>query len=833
MKKLFILTMFFMVFLIGSVGAITWDPISCWQLNDNLATTNVIDAIGSNDGTANKNTNLLSTTGIIDEAFEFDGAADYFSTADAPFDWGDGDDFTLGAWYKNTSAMQNGNIFHKYSGKGYYLSIKNAAGYVDFTSWNATTAYVLDSTAPIPYGAWNLIVAVRNGTSMSLYINGALNDTKVQGQGDVTGTSDLYVGRASHAASSYLKDDLDETFVFDRALSATDISDIWDGGTGESCGLVDFPPVVTLLSPPDAEVFLGEAIQTITFNGSATDDQTLDNISIFGNWNGGWHLNATNASVFNNTETKFSNLLPSGTYIWNYYACDNASQCSYAATNRTFTIATFIDNGVTFNATTLETDTESFFLNITTNGTAPTNGKLIYNGTSYTATITNIAGNVYNISRTIDIPTTAENKSFLFNFTLGSEINTGLYNQTVNLTNFTNVVSGVPFINVSFKNETLAQEAVTATISSDWYYWLGSGDVIKTLSFTDAGENAYYTFLLAGVNRTLHTNTTISYTNSISQQRTYTDAALDLTNTTTDLTLFLLPTSEGIFVTFQVINIAQQPLSGVFSNVSLSGSLIASGTTDDAGSITYFLDPDTSYTFYFEKSGFNTQITTFAPSQTTYTITLSQAGGDVIEDYTQGINYSISPGQVSLTNDTLTFFNFSLNSSFWTVNTFGFNLTNQDGIIVNASDASTSGGTVFVYHNVSNDTSLTMNYFWNITGNFTRGSFTWVVFDGTGTGFGLTTFFTRVTTYLSEGIFGLNTNSMVILIYLIIFISVGIMSLKFGIRSPATIVMVLFGLSFLFEVHLELIPSVGGVPLLTTILGIVVVIALIREYLKI
>ena len=49
----------------------------------------------------------------------------------------------------------------------------------------------------------------------------------------------------------------------------------------------------------------------------------------------------------------------------------------------------------TFNASSFETESETFYINITTNGTAPTNGKLIYNGTSYSATITNKIGRAH------------------------------------------------------------------------------------------------------------------------------------------------------------------------------------------------------------------------------------------------------------------------------------------------------------------------------------------------------------------------------------------------------------------------------------------------------
>jgi hypothetical protein len=42
----------------------------------------------------------------------------------------------------------------------------------------------------------------------------------------------------------------------------------------------------------------------------------------------------------NNTIVSFSKNISAGIYVWNCYACDNASQCSFVASNRTFTIDT-------------------------------------------------------------------------------------------------------------------------------------------------------------------------------------------------------------------------------------------------------------------------------------------------------------------------------------------------------------------------------------------------------------------------------------------------------------------------------------------------------------
>ena len=125
-----------------------------------------------------------------------------------------------------------------------------------------------------------------------------------------------------------------------------------------------------------------------------------------------------------------------------------------------------------------------------------------------------------------------------------------------------------------------------------------------------------------------------------------------------------------------------------------------------------------------------------------------------------------------------------------------------------------------------------MTFFWTIDGNVSIGSTFWTVFDSSGTGFGLTTFFTHLSSYLDTEMFGLNANSMVILVYIVIFIIVGIMSFKYGITSPGTISVMIFGLVFLFEAHLGWIAPISGVPVLTILFALVSIALIMREGLK-
>ncbi len=113
--------------------------------------------------------------------------------------------------------------------------------------------------------------------------------------------------------------------------------------------VIDQPPTVTLNEPGPGNISKNT---TITFNCSATDQEQLVNISLYGNWSG-WHNNETKPLTGTDNSTTFTKTLTDNvSYLWNCYACDNASKCSFASSNRSFLVDTsldFVDPNVTLN----------------------------------------------------------------------------------------------------------------------------------------------------------------------------------------------------------------------------------------------------------------------------------------------------------------------------------------------------------------------------------------------------------------------------------------------------------------------------------------------------
>lgn len=135
-----------------------------------------------------------------------------------------------------------------------------------------------------------------------------------------------------------------------------------------------------------------------------------------------------NATIYRNNTVPVNFSLPllynQLPLLWNIQTCDEDSNCTFSNANRTLNYRIF-GNSQTYNSITTEAAVESFQINLTLAGTLRvTTGNLIYNGTSYPASVT-LSGNTY-LLRSLTIP----DVSSTINRTFYWSINTDDGNQT-------------------------------------------------------------------------------------------------------------------------------------------------------------------------------------------------------------------------------------------------------------------------------------------------------------------------------------------------------------------------------------------------------------------
>ncbi|MGC9309795.1 MAG: hypothetical protein ACP5D2_03830, partial [Candidatus Nanoarchaeia archaeon] len=331
---------------------------------------------------------------------------------------------------------------------------------------------------------------------------------------------------------------------------------------------------------------------------------------------------------------------------------------------RNFTVSTLRVENQIYNLTTYETEQETFqvetiFDNLNWDSIS---AKLNYKGTSYPSTPT-ISGNSANFTSTIDIPEGAGNNSFYWNFTLTNStttqyIQSSTNNQTVEPANLTlcSPTNNVPYINFTFEDEETTSAINAGVDTSLWSYWLGRGNVKKSLTFSNVAENPSYEFCFNGDNRTLNYDVNASFSSSGYPQRTFEDSGT-LTNDTTANLIYMLADADGIYTTLLVQNTAEQELSGVDIVVQRlfdsTYTIIDNGETDDSGTATFWVNPDYSHKFLLTKSGCEDKTYTVTPSLSSYTITMvctGESGEGIVETPSEyktrvdGIKWFKSPG---------------------------------------------------------------------------------------------------------------------------------------------------------------------------------------------
>lgn len=177
--------------------------------------------------------------GLMGEALDFKGDPSQYANRtgdDELFDFGSGD-FTIQAWvnYNTTSGEQI--LLEKFSGQsgpGWTLTKLNS-DQLHLWALNFTVQY----TAPIDISLhdWHQVVAERSGADLSIYFDNQLLLSAGGGGGAITDTTaGLLVGRrnAADGRPFAMNGKMDELAIWNRALSVSELSMLWNQGAGQS-----------------------------------------------------------------------------------------------------------------------------------------------------------------------------------------------------------------------------------------------------------------------------------------------------------------------------------------------------------------------------------------------------------------------------------------------------------------------------------------------------------------------------------------------------------------------------------------------------------------------
>ena len=493
-------------------------------------------------------------------------------------------------------------------------------------------------------------------------------------------------------------------------LSASEGSNTWTvycnntGGIGNATTTfsVDSTTPIIEISSPNGTVDYHASGQNISLNWSITDDN-LDSC-----W---YEYDGTNYSIADDlcTLSNFTsfNVTDSTVRTLKFFANDTGGNVGSETSTWSYKIW---ENDRTLNSSVYQTEYTTYKVNVTSN-ISLTAVNLNYNGTLYS--MSNQGGGLWSYSR--DTPTSLNGTYNVgFNFTYGSEIISAYNsNQEVRELYFDicNPTNNIPYVNYTFKDEADLSYINASITTSEFEFYLGSGSVSKTLTYSNTSDNSDYAFC-SNSNQTLYVDPYIQYKQGSSYpQRIYDASTQTFTTTAADKILYLLGSADGIYTTFQVVNLANQPLSDVEATavreINEENVVIGTGTTDAAGSVVFWVNPDFSHTFTFTKTGYGTSVYNLIPTQSQYTITMGTNSSEYVylSDF-EGLKWYVFPGVGIRNESTATNYGFNISAVNSNLVKCRIDILNQNKSITLATaeaDAISSGSlcSVYVSHTIN------------------------------------------------------------------------------------------------------------------------------------
>lgn len=664
MRKLFIFLLLGMFMLSFASAALTDGLVSYYKLDETSGTT-AVDSVNVNNGTITGV--VLGATGKINTAYDFLGTS---INKNVVLGTAVPDTNRVFSFWLNATAT-TGMIYSTEGVSNYYSKISIgstgggtcSAGKICFGRFISSSWGNVQSTNSVTANTWEHWIVSVNETNITIWKNGVLDSSQTIGKTSTTPTSSTIGNLAwGESAGDNANAIIDEIGIWNRSLTASEITELYNSGTGLSYPFSGLQTTIniTLNSPlNNSQLDTDGTNFTASFNlTSNPNNYTWKNATYYVWQQNGTFFNSTTVSLSGN-DTNYSQFIDDftlGTYYkWNVLAWyGNASYNNYtwATNNFSFYNTPFTIDSVNYDLSVLETDYKNFNLTINTN---PEVSSLVsyfwYDGTRYTQSLTNGVGGVYTASKSIDIPLqqSSGNKSFLWEFDItlndGRILmqNTSTYSQQVNRTYLVvcNATYNTTFINFSAYSATNPFPlASSVTFKSAWTHYVstGTGNVYRNYTYEDVTATKNNWTFCGSPNVTFQTNTEIEYDGADYALNFYYLTNASLSNSTQYIKLYLLNNSLATATILKIQDTGQRPKEGYtiltqFYDVGTGAFyLVSMAKTDYKGEDVLYLNwYDTSYKFIILDADGNIVKTT-----TTTKITSTPTTIEILDEITLG-----------------------------------------------------------------------------------------------------------------------------------------------------------------------------------------------------
>lgn len=204
------------------------DLVSYWKLDE--ASGNALDAHSSNDLTDNNT--VGSATGKINNARDFEsGSSEYFTGSTSAFSFDD-EDFSVSFWI-NFETIANTFLVGQWDGINNKWLIYFPGDTVKFLT---DDVFFNTGWTPAATGTWYHVVLVHDFTNTEClwYVNGSEVGSSAQRGVNPGTTTPFAVGGNAAGSVGYLDGLIDELGIWNRVLTPTEVSDLYNSGAGLS-----------------------------------------------------------------------------------------------------------------------------------------------------------------------------------------------------------------------------------------------------------------------------------------------------------------------------------------------------------------------------------------------------------------------------------------------------------------------------------------------------------------------------------------------------------------------------------------------------------------------
>lgn len=213
--------------------------ISYWKLDETSGTRVDSEPTGTAQDLTDNNT-VTSSTGILGNAGQFTSAnSEYLNRSDsADLSVGQNQPFTVAGWvYLDTKSSTMAFVSKYGTGtpREYRSRYNNGSDRFEATFYNGGGFAIVtaDTFGSPSTSTWYLFAFGYDGSSAWISINGGAKDTATGGIGADDSTADFEIGTVS--SGSYWNGRVDEVGFWKKSLSATELTELYNSGSGKTC----------------------------------------------------------------------------------------------------------------------------------------------------------------------------------------------------------------------------------------------------------------------------------------------------------------------------------------------------------------------------------------------------------------------------------------------------------------------------------------------------------------------------------------------------------------------------------------------------------------------